>query len=57
MEEAGFKSVHFWMREMPDTHLHANADEYEVGKDVKYEELSSFHQRDAWNVYIVAANV
>jgi hypothetical protein len=57
MEEAGFKSVHFWMREMPDTHLHANADEYEVGKDVKYEKLSSFHQRDAWNVYIVAANV
>ncbi|XP_078181841.1 S-adenosyl-L-methionine-dependent methyltransferases superfamily protein [Carex rostrata] len=58
MEEAGFKSVHTWIREMPDTHLHENADEYTVGRDVKYEELSSFHQRDAWNVYVVAvANV
>ncbi|KAJ4810991.1 S-adenosyl-L-methionine-dependent methyltransferases superfamily protein [Rhynchospora pubera] len=54
MEEAGFKSVHFWMREMPDTHLHENADEYTAGRDVKYEELSAFRQRDAWNAYVVA---
>ncbi|KAJ3707597.1 hypothetical protein LUZ61_011302 [Rhynchospora tenuis] len=57
MEEAGFKSVHFWMREMPDTHLHENADEYTAGRDVKYEELSSFRQRDAWNAYVVAVTI
>lgn len=52
LEEAGFSSVHFWIREMPNT-LEC-AEEFDVGSDIKYEEVSSFEQRDAWNAYIVA---
>ncbi|XP_068664069.1 uncharacterized protein [Aristolochia californica] len=52
--EAGFRSVHFWIREMPDTHDRENSEEFNAGRDVKYEEVSSFQQRDAWNAYIVA---
>ncbi|XP_072998598.1 uncharacterized protein [Typha latifolia] len=58
LEEAGFKSIHFWIREMPSTQLSENVEEFTVGRDVKYEELSSFHQQDAWNAYVVGvANV
>ncbi|KAJ3677951.1 hypothetical protein LUZ60_001754 [Juncus effusus] len=53
MQEAGFKGVHVWMREMPDTHLRENKDEYRAGRDVKYEEVESFQQTDAWNAYVV----
>ncbi|KAG9455069.1 hypothetical protein H6P81_007973 [Aristolochia fimbriata] len=52
--EAGFRYVHFWIREMPDTNERGNSEEFNAGRDVKYEELSSFQQRDAWNAYIVA---
>uniref|UniRef100_A0A1D1XDR3 Uncharacterized protein n=1 Tax=Anthurium amnicola TaxID=1678845 RepID=A0A1D1XDR3_9ARAE len=53
LEEAGFQSVHFWIREMPDTRESMNSKEFDAGSDVKYEEASSFPQRDAWNAYIV----
>lgn len=53
LEEAGFQSVHFWMRRMPNTDEEENLEEFTVGRDVKYEELSSFQQQDAWNAYIV----
>ncbi|XP_077241247.1 uncharacterized protein LOC143881833 [Tasmannia lanceolata] len=54
LEEAGFRSVHFWIREMPDTRESENSEEFDVGRDVKYEEVSSFEQQDAWNAYVVA---
>ncbi|MQL76092.1 hypothetical protein Taro_008485 [Colocasia esculenta] len=53
LEEAGFQSVHFWLREMPDTRQRMNSKEYNAGNDVKYEEVSSFQQTDAWNAYVV----
>lgn len=53
LEEAGFQSVHFWIQAMPNTQDSGNMEEYIVGRDVKYEEFSSFEQRDAWNAYIV----
>lgn len=51
--EAGFQSVHFWIREMPNTKEKGNSEEYNGSRDAKYEELSSFEQLDAWNAYIV----
>lgn len=51
LEEVGFHSVHFWVREMPDTNQ--NASEYRGDDDMKYEEVSTFCQRDAWNAYVV----
>ncbi|OVA03585.1 hypothetical protein BVC80_1651g92 [Macleaya cordata] len=53
LEEAGFKSVHFWIRQMPDTREVRNSEGFGVGRDVKYEEVSTFEQQDAWNAYIV----
>ncbi|XP_074556025.1 uncharacterized protein LOC141811855 isoform X2 [Curcuma longa] len=53
LEEAGFRSIHVWIREMPDTLDDHNKQEFNAGRDVKYEELSSFQQQDAWNAYIV----
>ncbi|PKI40529.1 hypothetical protein CRG98_039089 [Punica granatum] len=53
LEEAGFKSVHFWLREMPDTHENRSTTGFGAGRDVKYEEVKSFQQQDAWNAYIV----
>ncbi|KAF6165984.1 hypothetical protein GIB67_012881 [Kingdonia uniflora] len=53
LEEAGFKSVHFWIRKMPDTSEVKNSEGFEAGRDAKYEEVSTFHQQDAWNAYIV----
>ncbi|KAJ6816365.1 uncharacterized protein M6B38_416395 [Iris pallida] len=58
LEEAGFQSVHFWIREMPNTQESRNSEEYNGSRDVKYEEMSSFEQLDAWNAYVVGvANV
>lgn len=58
LEEAGFKSIHVWVREMPDTKSSGNAKEYTADRDVKYEELQRFNQADAWNAYIVGvANI
>ncbi|PKA67172.1 hypothetical protein AXF42_Ash004664 [Apostasia shenzhenica] len=55
LEEAGFQSVHFWMREMPNTEEDEHSEEYDADGNVKYEEFSAFKQRDAWNAYVVAA--
>ncbi|KAJ0972681.1 hypothetical protein J5N97_020640 [Dioscorea zingiberensis] len=53
LEEAGFQSVHFWVRKMPNTSDIGNAVEYSASYDLKYEEISSFQQEDAWNAYVV----
>ena len=53
MVEAGFQSVHFWIREMPNTQESGNSEEYHGSHDAKYKEMSSFEQLDAWNAYIV----
>ncbi|XP_021278272.1 uncharacterized protein LOC110412131 [Herrania umbratica] len=54
LEEAGFRSVHFWLRKMPDTREIRRTEGFGIGQDVKYEEVKSFQQEDAWNAYIVA---
>ncbi|KAL0436306.1 UNVERIFIED_CONTAM: hypothetical protein Sradi_0338500 [Sesamum radiatum] len=53
LEEAGFRSVHFWIRSMPDSEQIRRTDGLSVGRDVKYEEATSFQQQDSWNAYIV----
>ncbi|XVF69154.1 hypothetical protein PTKIN_Ptkin11bG0058100 [Pterospermum kingtungense] len=54
LEEAGFQSVHFWLRKMPDTTEYRSTEGFGIGQDVKYEEVKSFQQEDTWNAYIVA---
>ncbi|WRX33545.1 hypothetical protein QQP08_026032 [Theobroma cacao] len=54
LEEAGFQSVHFWLQKMPDTSEIRCTEGFGIGRDVKYEEVKSFQQEDAWNAYIVA---
>ncbi|KAG8387505.1 hypothetical protein BUALT_Bualt02G0028100 [Buddleja alternifolia] len=53
LEEAGFRSVHFWIRSMPDSEQIRSMDGFSVGRNVKYEEATSFQQQDSWNAYIV----
>lgn len=53
LEEAGFRAVHVWIRNMPDSEQIRCTDGFSVGRDVKYEEATSFKQQDAWNAYIV----
>lgn len=53
LEEAGFKSVHFWMRQMPDSENIKRIEGFGDSQDVKYEEVTSFQQQDSWNAYIV----
>lgn len=53
LEEAGFQSVHFWIRNMPDSEEIRCMDGFPVGRDLKYEEVTSFQQQDSWNAYIV----
>ncbi|XP_058734946.1 uncharacterized protein LOC131606861 [Vicia villosa] len=53
LEEAGFQSVHFWVREMPDTSEITRTEGFGAGKDIKYEETTNFQQQDSWNAYIV----
>ncbi|KAK1435077.1 hypothetical protein QVD17_00837 [Tagetes erecta] len=53
MEEAGFRSVHFWIRQMPDSENIKSIHGFGDGKDIKYEEVTSFQQQDSWNAYIV----
>ncbi|KAJ7947976.1 S-adenosyl-L-methionine-dependent methyltransferases superfamily protein [Quillaja saponaria] len=36
LEEAGFQTVHFWLREMPGTEENKTTDGFGVGRDVKY---------------------
>ena len=54
LEEAGFLFVHFWLRKMPDTTESRSTEGFGIGRDLKYEEVKSFQQEDAWNAYIVA---
>ncbi|KAL1203506.1 hypothetical protein V5N11_009867 [Cardamine amara subsp. amara] len=56
MEEAGFRAVHFWLREMPDASEMRRTDGFGAGRDIKYEEVKNFQQCDAWNAYIVAVS-
>ncbi|KAK4284222.1 hypothetical protein QN277_001082 [Acacia crassicarpa] len=53
LEEAGFQSVHFWLRQMPDTTGFPKTEGFGMGRDLRYEEATSFPQQDAWNAYIV----
>nr|XP_043610593.1 uncharacterized protein LOC122582285 [Erigeron canadensis] len=56
MEEAGFRSVHFWIRQMPDSGNIKSMDGFGEGRDIKYEEATSFQQQDSWNAYIVGVS-
>ena len=53
LEEAGFRSVHFWIRQMPDAEEIKSMKGFGSGREVKYEEVSSFEQKDSWNAYVV----
>ncbi|KAM1227490.1 hypothetical protein EV1_006831 [Malus domestica] len=53
LEEAGFKSVHFWLRKMEDSREIRRADGLGVGRDIKYEEAKHFQQHGSWNADIV----
>ncbi|XP_006347239.1 uncharacterized protein [Solanum tuberosum] len=53
LEEAGFQSVHFWIRHMPDSEDIRSTYGLAAGRDIKYEEVTSFQQQDSWNAYIV----
>ncbi|KAL9296863.1 hypothetical protein ACSQ67_022759 [Phaseolus vulgaris] len=53
LEEAGFRSVHFWVRDMPDSTKIMKTEGFSAGKNVKYEEATTFQQQDSWNAYIV----
>ncbi|XP_021656514.2 uncharacterized protein LOC110647129 isoform X2 [Hevea brasiliensis] len=54
LEEAGFHSVHFWLRQMPDSEENRTTEGFGVGRDIKYEEVRNFEQEDSWNAYIIA---
>ncbi|XP_050369050.1 uncharacterized protein LOC126787171 [Argentina anserina] len=54
LKEAGFQSVHFWLREMQDTREIRKTEGFGAGRDIKYEEVTKFEQQDAWNAYVVA---
>ncbi|KDP37592.1 hypothetical protein JCGZ_07938 [Jatropha curcas] len=54
LEEAGFQSIHFWLRQMPDSEENRSTEGFGVGRDIKYEEVRNFEQEDSWNAYIVA---
>ncbi|CAL1403963.1 unnamed protein product [Linum trigynum] len=54
LEEAGFRSVHFWLRKMPDVEESRSTQGFGAGRDIKYEEVQKFEQEDSWNAYIVA---
>ncbi|CAH1452437.1 unnamed protein product [Lactuca virosa] len=56
MEEAGFRSIHFWIRQMPDSENIKSIEGFGGGKDVKYEEVTNFQQKDSWNAYIVGVS-
>lgn len=56
MEEAGFGSVHFWIRQMPDSENIKSMEGFGAARDIKYEEVTSFQQQDSWNAYIVGVS-
>lgn len=53
LEEAGFTSVHFWIRQMPDIEDIRSIEGFGTGSEVKYEEVETFQQKNSWNAYIV----
>ncbi|CAK9153816.1 unnamed protein product [Ilex paraguariensis] len=53
LEDAGFRSVHFWIRRMPDSEEIRSVEGFGDSRDTKYEDVASFQQRDSWNAYIV----
>lgn len=56
LEEAGFRSVHFWIRQMPDTEEIRSIEGFGAGSEVKYEEVETFQQKESWNAYIVGVS-
>lgn len=54
LQEAGFQSIHFWIRRMPNSEEIKTIKGFGSNRDVKYEEVKSFEQQDSWNAYIVA---
>jgi bisphosphoglycerate-dependent phosphoglycerate mutase len=57
LKEAGFQEVHIWMREMSQAQEQQEEDEeVDMNNGVKYEEVDSFQQVDAWNAYVVAVS-
>lgn len=56
LEEAGFRSIHFWIRQMPDSENIKSMEGFGVARDIKYEEVTSFQQQDSWNAYIVGVS-
>lgn len=54
LEEAGFRFIHFWIRSMPNSEDMKSIKGFGVGRDIKYEEVTSFQQEDSWNAYVVA---
>ncbi|KVH90673.1 hypothetical protein Ccrd_007306 [Cynara cardunculus var. scolymus] len=56
LEEAGFRSVHFWIRQMPDSENIKSMEGFGAARDIKYEEVTSFQQQDSWNAYIVGVS-
>ncbi|WCJ41805.1 S-adenosyl-L-methionine-dependent methyltransferases superfamily protein [Euphorbia peplus] len=54
LEEAGFQSIHFWLRQTPDSEDNKSTEGFGVGRDIKYEEVKTFEQQDSWNAYVVA---
>ncbi|XP_065865272.1 uncharacterized protein [Euphorbia lathyris] len=54
LEEAGFQSIHFWLRQTPDSEDNQSTEGFGVGRDIKYEEVKTFEQQDSWNAYVVA---
>ncbi|KAG6586006.1 hypothetical protein SDJN03_18739, partial [Cucurbita argyrosperma subsp. sororia] len=56
LEEAGFRSIHIWIRQMPDTEEIRSIEGFGTGSEVKYEEVETFQQKDSWNAYIVGVS-
>lgn len=54
LEEAGFQSVHFWIRRMPNSEEIKTIKGFGSSQDVKYEVVKTFEQLDSWNAYVVA---
>ncbi|GJP37674.1 hypothetical protein CLOM_g22108 [Closterium sp. NIES-68] len=54
MQEAGFDSVHVWMRKMPDlADREDEEEEVEMDEHAAFEEVETFLQTDSWNAYVV----
>lgn len=56
LKEAGFDSIHIWVRKMPELQGCEDNEDAE-DNERKYEEVECFHQQSAWNAYIVAVGL